>query len=177
MLDAKKTLTDNVRTLIDKATQDRARLDLAKQMGVADGTLGRIKYGNGNPNVETLEQIARFFRIEAYQLLTPGMARLERVAVSSQSQEGRPFVSQFEDAVRTLYEEERAGRVSPAAANAIHAILALVNATASQQNTPTDRKKHPAQTLDFAPVPPSLPTHQVQADDYANLRDAINDDD
>ncbi|MFY1963384.1 hypothetical protein [Achromobacter xylosoxidans] len=52
--------------------RDVSRLNLSKQMDVADGTLGRIKYGSGNPNVETLAQIARFFKFEPWQLLVPG---------------------------------------------------------------------------------------------------------
>lgn len=70
MLDIKKTLADNVTYLLG-TRPDISRLDLSRQMKVADGTLGRIKYGTGNPTVEVLEQIARFFKIEAWQLLMP----------------------------------------------------------------------------------------------------------
>lgn len=44
---------------------------LSKQMGVADGTLGRIKYGTGNPTVEVLDQIGAFFKIPAWRLIQP----------------------------------------------------------------------------------------------------------
>jgi len=68
MLDIKKVLSKNVSKLLD-SRPDISRLALSKQMHVADGTLGRIKYGNGNPNIETLEAIAKFFRVEPWQLL------------------------------------------------------------------------------------------------------------
>lgn len=72
MLDTKKILAKNLSGLLD-SRPDISRLSLSKQMQVADGTLGRIKYGNGNPTVEVLDQIARFFKKEAWQLLAPDM--------------------------------------------------------------------------------------------------------
>ncbi|WP_186137361.1 helix-turn-helix domain-containing protein [Burkholderia gladioli] len=54
---------------------DVSRLELSRQMGVADGTLGRIKYGTGNPTVEVLDQIASFFKIETWRLLLPNLGR------------------------------------------------------------------------------------------------------
>lgn len=46
-------------------------MDLARRMGVSDGTLGRIKYGTGNPTVDVVERIARYFRMEPWELLCP----------------------------------------------------------------------------------------------------------
>lgn len=71
MLDIKLILSQNVSKLLD-TRKDLSRLNLSRQMGVADGTLGRIKYGSGNPNVETVAQIASFFRYEPWQLLVKG---------------------------------------------------------------------------------------------------------
>lgn len=73
MLDIKKILSKSVGLLLD-SRDDISRLNLSKQMGVADGTLGRIKYGNGNPNVETVETIARFFRYQPWQLMVDGFS-------------------------------------------------------------------------------------------------------
>jgi transcriptional regulator with XRE-family HTH domain len=72
MLDTKKILADNLTELLSRRP-DVSRLNLSKQIHVADGTLGRIKYGTGNPTVEILESIARFFKIEAWQLLVPDL--------------------------------------------------------------------------------------------------------
>ncbi|WP_244116539.1 helix-turn-helix transcriptional regulator [Burkholderia gladioli] len=70
----KKTLADNLAELL--ATRpDVSRLNLSKAMGVADGTLGRIKYGDGNPTAEVIEKIATFFKIEPWQLLYPNLGR------------------------------------------------------------------------------------------------------
>lgn len=71
MLDNRKILADNLTRLL--ATRDESRLSLSKKMGVADGSLGRIKYGTGNPTLEALESIARFFRLEVWHLFIPDL--------------------------------------------------------------------------------------------------------
>ncbi|HET6807213.1 MAG TPA: helix-turn-helix transcriptional regulator [Frateuria sp.] len=48
-----------------------ARLDLSRRMGVADGTLGRIKYGRGNPTLDVVDRIANYFRIAPWKLIQP----------------------------------------------------------------------------------------------------------
>lgn len=68
---SKPVLAANLSALLETRS-DVSRLELSKRMGVADGTLGRIKYGTGNPTVEVLDQIAGFFNIRTWQLLKPG---------------------------------------------------------------------------------------------------------
>lgn len=85
MPEIKKVLSENVTKLLD-TRQDMSRLNLSKLMGVADGTLGRIKYGSGNPNVETLDAIARFFRFETWQLLVDGFDPKEPPKLSNLSE-------------------------------------------------------------------------------------------
>ncbi|MBI0327676.1 helix-turn-helix transcriptional regulator [Burkholderia plantarii] len=72
MLDTKKILSDNL-TLLLARRPGISRLELSRQMQVADGTLGRIKYGTGNPTIEVVDQIARFFKVEPWRLLTPNL--------------------------------------------------------------------------------------------------------
>lgn len=66
----KQALSDNLTALLKKHSH-MSRLDLSKRMQVADGTLGRIKYGTGNPQLENLIQIANFFKLQPWQLLIP----------------------------------------------------------------------------------------------------------
>lgn len=68
MPESKKTLSTNITRLLS-TQKGVSRLELSKRIGVADGTLGRIKYGSGNPNIETLNAIATFFKLESWQLL------------------------------------------------------------------------------------------------------------
>ena len=67
---SKQTLATNLTQLL-ATKSEMSRLALSKHMGVADGTLGRIKYGTGNPTVEVLDQIADFFKMPSWQLLKP----------------------------------------------------------------------------------------------------------
>lgn len=45
-------------------------------MGVADGTLGRIKYGKANPTLDVVDQIAHYYRIPAWRLIQPDSDRV-----------------------------------------------------------------------------------------------------
>lgn len=67
---SKQTLAENL-TILLASKPAGSRIELSKRMGVADGTLGRIKYGTGNPTIEVLDQIAGFFRIPTWELLKP----------------------------------------------------------------------------------------------------------
>lgn len=66
-LDTKKILAENITALL-KRYPDTSRLNLSKRMGVADGSIGRMKYGTGNPTLDVLEGVARFFNVEVWQL-------------------------------------------------------------------------------------------------------------
>lgn len=80
MLDTKQILQENLKALL--ATRPEiSRLNLSREMAVADGTLGSIQYGKGNPTLEILESIARFFNLETWQLLCPNLG--ESLATSS----------------------------------------------------------------------------------------------
>lgn len=74
MLDTRKILQENLKALL--ATRpETSRLNLSREMKVADGTLGSIQYGTGNPTVEILETIARFFGLETWQLFSPNLGQ------------------------------------------------------------------------------------------------------
>lgn len=68
--DSKAVLAGRLSALLS-SRPEKSRLDHSKAMGVADGTLGRIKYGTGNPTVDVLDQIAAYFRIPTWELLKP----------------------------------------------------------------------------------------------------------
>lgn len=76
--DSKPALAENLTELLSR--REEARLDLSRKMGVADGTLGRIKYGTGNPTVEVLDQIANFFKVPTWELLAPKEAKATKRA-------------------------------------------------------------------------------------------------
>lgn len=75
--DIKKALSDNLSELLNRYP-DVSRLELSRRMSVADGTLGRIKYGTGNPQLDNICQIAEFFKINPWQLLVKDGYKLPR---------------------------------------------------------------------------------------------------
>lgn len=75
--DTKKTLAENLTILLGRYP-DISRLELSRKMDVADGTLGRIKYGTGNPQLDNLCQIADFFKLSPWQLLLKDGHKLPR---------------------------------------------------------------------------------------------------
>lgn len=78
MLDKiKKNLSDNLTSLLGRYP-DVSRLDLSRRMNVADGTLGRIKYKTGNPQLDVICQIADFFKLQPWQLLIEDGTTLPR---------------------------------------------------------------------------------------------------
>jgi transcriptional regulator with XRE-family HTH domain len=74
MLDTKQILQKNLKALL--ATRpETSRLNLSREMKVADGTLGSIQYGKGNPTLEVIETIAKFFGLETWQLFCPNLGK------------------------------------------------------------------------------------------------------
>lgn len=69
MLDPQEILKQNVRALLK--SKPGSRIKKASDMDVADGSLGRIVYGTGNPTLEVLTRIATHFNKEPWQLLAP----------------------------------------------------------------------------------------------------------
>lgn len=69
LANSNQALTQHLNRLL--AGTGVARMELAKRMDVADGTLGRIKYGKGNPTIDVLDKIARYFRMQPWELLIP----------------------------------------------------------------------------------------------------------
>lgn len=92
--ESNQALSDSLSELLD--SERLARLELAKRMGVADGTLGRIKYGKGNPTLEVVDQIARYYRVPAWRLIQPkGVRETQGTYIS-------PVLSRLIDAVTVL---------------------------------------------------------------------------
>lgn len=128
-------LSERLTTLLDNASE--ARIKLAKRMRVADGTLGRIKYGQGNATLEVLDRIAAFFRLEPWELIKPASdvreatlddlaalatprSRAAIEAIRQAAEEGRLTDA---DLVLLQHIAERFMTSTPARPGAIHAAL------------------------------------------------------
>lgn len=75
--DAVKTMqeraSNNLRELlsISKKQDNLSRHEVASEMGVADGTLGKIRKGDGNPTLEVITRIAHYYGITPAEFLQP----------------------------------------------------------------------------------------------------------
>ncbi|MBU9205444.1 hypothetical protein KTD31_29215 [Burkholderia multivorans] len=109
MLDTKQVLQRNLKALL--ATRpETSRLNLSREMSVADGTLGSIQYGKGNPTLQVLETIAQFFELETWQLLSPdlGQSSVNAQAKVSNGSLGRwPFAGIKPIDINALPPEDR----------------------------------------------------------------------
>jgi transcriptional regulator with XRE-family HTH domain len=77
MVDTKKILWDNVYTLmIMKYGRENLR-QTAEDSGVGPGTMTRIKQQETSTGVDTLEKLAKLFKVEVWQLLVPGIGQQE----------------------------------------------------------------------------------------------------
>lgn len=78
---AAKILAQNVNALLDALPKTGGgRPELASRMGIGDKTLGFLKAGTGNPTLENIVKVARFFRKEPWQLLKPKDQRSDIVS-------------------------------------------------------------------------------------------------
>lgn len=101
--DASVLLASNLSKLLAERS-DVSRLTLSREIGVADGTLGRIKYGNGNPTLDVLQRIADAFHVEPWMLIAPveiGISRSRAVdQMASLSQADRELVGALIERLR-----------------------------------------------------------------------------
>ncbi|HEY0201128.1 MAG TPA: helix-turn-helix transcriptional regulator [Burkholderiaceae bacterium] len=102
--DSNQVLSDHLNRLLSGS--EVARIELAKRMGVADGTLGRIKYGKGNPTIDVVDKIARFYRVQPWELLRPVQ---EGVAEDSADYVIDPVASRLHEWIDKLDTQQRLG--------------------------------------------------------------------
>ncbi len=68
---ATEVLANNVNSLLEAYPHKAPRPQMAAKIGIGDKTLGFLKAGSGNPTLESIVKVARFFRIQPWELLKP----------------------------------------------------------------------------------------------------------
>jgi len=117
-------LSRKLATLLEQRSE-LSRLDHSKVMGVSDGTLGRIKYGTGNPTLDVVDAIARYFRVPTWRLLQPEHPEADTSAAWTTTSPAHARLAS------TLMHS--GPQLSPAAAEAIEALVRELTA-----HRPTD---------------------------------------
>lgn len=96
MLPVAKILADNTVRLTDSIKDRPARPELAAKMGLGDKTLGFIRSGTGNPTLDSIAKLAKYFRLQPWELLHPEGAL-------AKSQSARPDDQNMAQGVELLY--------------------------------------------------------------------------
>lgn len=123
-------LSERLSELLE-ARSDLSRMDHAELMGVSDGTLGRIKYGIGNPTLDVVDAIARYFRVPTWRLLQPRSAET--------ADEAEAWTTSSPAHSRLASTLMHSGpQLSPAAAEAIEALVRELTATAPAETPIAD---------------------------------------
>ncbi len=68
---AARVLASNVNALLDSYPTKLPRPKMAAKIDIGDKTLGFLKSGSGNPTLESIVKVARFFKREPWELLRP----------------------------------------------------------------------------------------------------------
>lgn len=123
MLLSSRMISDNLKLLMARSP-DLSQPELASRMGIGSKTLWNIKEGEGNTTLDKVDKIARYYRIEPWQLLIPNGPSLDRTALSTATSSTiSPQAQQLIDRLRAM---ESSGTSSPALIDAIERILDLV---------------------------------------------------
>lgn len=101
-----RILAQNLNVLLDALPKTGGgRPELASRMGIGDKTLGFLKAGTGNPTLENIVKVARFFRKEPWQLLKPKDQQSE--AASDHPVDIELLVESMAAAQRTFHDMDR----------------------------------------------------------------------
>jgi len=85
-IDIKNVLWDNVSALMDSRYKKENLTQMAKDSGVGNGTMTRIKNQETSVGIDTLEKLAVIAKVKPWQLIQPNMgAGLESVKTDSTS--------------------------------------------------------------------------------------------
>lgn len=68
---ANKTLAANLKDLLEACPTKLPRPEMAARMKIGDKTLGFLKAGTGNPTLESISLVAKFFHRQPWELLKP----------------------------------------------------------------------------------------------------------
>ncbi len=70
---SREVLAQNLNALVSWHAPKLSTQVLARRIGIGNGTLGRLRNAQVECTIETLDQVARYFRLEPWQLLVPGL--------------------------------------------------------------------------------------------------------
>jgi transcriptional regulator with XRE-family HTH domain len=97
-----KVLGTNIAALMAAHKELNSNPKLAKKTGLGTATLSRVRNGEVDANLDTLERLAKAFHIEAWQLLVPRMEPNNLPALQAISPEERRLYERLREVAKEL---------------------------------------------------------------------------
>jgi transcriptional regulator with XRE-family HTH domain len=97
-----KVLGANLAALMAAHKDLNSNPKLSKKTGLGTGTLSRVRNGEVDVNLDTLEKLAKAFHVEAWQLLVPRMEPNNLPALQAISPEERRLYERLREVAKEL---------------------------------------------------------------------------
>lgn len=100
-----KVLGANLAALMAAHKELNSNPKLAKKTGLGTGTISRVRNGEVDVNLATLEQLAKAFHVETWQLLVPQMEPNNLPALQALSPQERRLYERLREVAKELKEK------------------------------------------------------------------------
>ena len=95
-------LSQNLKALLSSKSGPTTEIALGKKSGVAQATIGRIKRQEVAATIETVEQIAKAYGLEAWQLLVAGIDPTNPPVLRAASKEEQALYERLKQAAKEI---------------------------------------------------------------------------
>lgn len=97
-----KVLGKNLQTLMASQADLCSNPKLAKRTGLGTGTISRLRNGDVDANLDTLERLATAFHVQPWQLLVPNIEPASLPVLQSVNEQERRLYERIRDAVKEI---------------------------------------------------------------------------
>lgn len=101
-----KVLGENLLALMKAHPDLGSNPKLATRTKLGTGTISRLKNGQVDANLETLERLAKAFHVEPWQLLVPGLHPSNLPTLQPISEQERRLYARIAEAMKEIKEEQ-----------------------------------------------------------------------
>lgn len=102
MADTKMVIAQNLKNLM--AHRQITQMELGKRAGVTQSTIGRLLRAEVAASTDTLDAVAKFFDLEAWQMCIPNLDPANPPLIATISENERRFYESIKKAAKQLSE-------------------------------------------------------------------------
>lgn len=100
-----KVLGQNLESLMRATPELNSNPKLAKKTELGTGTISRLRNGEVDANLATLEKLAAAFHVEAWQLLVAGLDPVNLPTLQPISEQERKLYARIAEAMKVIRED------------------------------------------------------------------------